>query len=321
MRYATETVNGAAIADEMQTTLQAPITMSGVGVHSGRHTTITLHPAAPDTGVLFYRTDIGDDDGYVLAHASNAIETQLCTTITNNAGTEIRMVEHLMAAFHGLGVDNVLIEIDGIEVPILDGSSAVIVEAINRAGITMTDSPRTYLEILSPVTVSLENGAWATLSPASSLQIDIDIDFTDPGIGKQKFVFDSKDNRFDDEIAQARTFCMFQDVEKMRLAGFAKGGSLDNAIVYDNGTLLNKGGLRMDDECVKHKALDCIGDLYLLGMPLKGRLTSHMPGHRLSTLLVQALLADEGAYRIVGPQDNVNLSPALDASVPLAATA
>lgn len=321
MRYATETVNGAAIADEMQTTLQAPITMSGVGVHSGRHTTITLHPAAPDTGVLFYRTDIGDDDGYVLAHASNAIETQLCTTITNNAGTEIRMVEHLMAAFHGLGVDNVLIEIDGIEVPILDGSSAVIVEAINRAGITMTDSPRTYLEILSPVTVSLENGAWATLSPASSLQIDIDIDFTDPGIGKQKFVFDSKDNRFDDEIAQARTFCMFQDVEKMRLAGFAKGGSLDNAIVYDNGTLLNKGGLRMDDECVKHKALDCIGDLYLLGMPLKGRLTSHMPGHRLSTLLVQDLLADEGAYRIVGPQDNVNLSPALDASVPLAATA
>ncbi len=321
MRHTTANMNGSASTSMMQTTLQAPITMSGVGVHSGRHTSVTLHPAAPDTGILFYRTDIGDDDGYVLAHAANAIETQLCTTIKNAAGTEVRMIEHLMAAFHGLGVDNVLIEIDGIEVPILDGSSAVIVEAVNRAGIIATDSPRTFIEILAPVNVQLENGAWATLSPANSLQLDLDIDFTDPGIGQQSLAFDSGESRFEDEVAYARTFCMFKDVEKMRLAGFAKGGSLDNAIVYDDGVLLNEGGLRMDNECVKHKALDCIGDLYLLGMPIKGRLTSHMPGHRLSTLLVQAVLADQSAYRITASDEAMDVSNALDTSVPLAASA
>lgn len=305
----------------MQTTIQTEITMSGVGVHSGRHVTMVLHPANADTGILFHRTDIGDEDGLVLAHAGNAIETQLCTTITNASGTQVRMVEHLMAAFHGLGIDNVIIEINGPEVPILDGSSSLIVEAVNRAGIITTDSPRTYIEILSPVSVSLENGAWATLSPAPSLQLEIDIDFADSGIGQQRFSYDSQDDRFDDEIANARTFCMFQDVEKMRLAGLAKGGSLDNAIVYDNGTLLNKEGLRMDNECVKHKALDCIGDLYLLGMPLRGRLTSHMPGHRLSTLLVQALLEDSSAYKIVSCDQTHELAPALDTSMPLAVSA
>ena len=305
----------------MQTTVQAPITMSGVGVHSGRHATMTLHPAAADTGILFHRVDIEGDDGFVLAHAANAIETQLCTTIKNNAETEVRMIEHLMAAFHGLGIDNIIIEIDGPEVPILDGSSAMIVEALNHAGIMATDSARTYLEILSPVKVELGNGAWATLSPAPYLELDLDIDFSDPGIGKQQFAFDGKEDRFQDEIAGARTFCMLKDVEKMRLAGLAKGGSLDNALVYDDGTLLNEGGLRMENECVKHKALDCIGDLYLLGMPIKGRLTSHMPGHRLSTLLVQAVLADASCYRIIGDAQAADTPAPLEATLALAASA
>ena len=321
MRYDAGNMNGSASSEVMQTTIAAPITMSGVGVHSGVHRMVTFRPAPADTGILFYRSDIGDDDGYVLAHAANAIETQLCTTIKNNAGTEVRMVEHLMAAFQGQGVDNVVVEIDGPEVPIFDGSCSMIVEAINRAGLMATDGERTYLEILTPVSVKLENGAWATLSPAASLQLDVDIDFTDPGIGKQSFTFDSAFERFDDEIASARTFCMWKDVDKMRLAGLGKGGSLDNAIVYDDGVLMNEEGLRMENECVKHKALDCIGDMYLLGMPLKGRLTSHMPGHRLSTLLVQAVLANENAYRIVTATMAHDVTTGTPSSLPMAASA
>lgn len=321
LRQEAGNMNGSASSGVMQTTIAAPITMSGIGVHSGVHRTVTFHPAPADTGILFYRSDIGEDDGYVLAHAANAIETQLCTTIKNNAGTEVRMVEHLMAAFQGQGVDNVIVDIDGPEVPIFDGSCAMIVEALNRAGLMATDGERTYLEILTAVSVKLENGAWATLSPAGSLQLDVDIDFTDPGIGQQSFTFDSAYDRFDDEIAGARTFCMWKDVDKMRLAGLGKGGSLDNAIVYDDGVLMNEEGLRMENECVKHKALDCIGDMYLLGMPLKGRLTSHMPGHRLSTLLVQAVLADESAYRIVTADSAHDVTTAPQTSLPLAASA
>ncbi|MGC6518348.1 MAG: UDP-3-O-acyl-N-acetylglucosamine deacetylase [Candidatus Puniceispirillaceae bacterium] len=317
--------NGSSSMGTMQTTIKATIEMAGIGVHSGRFTRVIMRPAIADTGILFLRSDIGEDDGYVLAHAANAIETQLCTTIKNKAGTEVRMIEHLMAAFHGLGIDNILVELDGPEVPIYDGSSAMIVEALNKAGIMPLDSHRTYLEILSPVRVQLDNGAWAQLSPAKSLQLDIDIDFSDPGIGKQNLHFDMADEHFADEIALARTFCMFSDVEKMRLAGFGKGGSLDNALVYDEGKILNEGGLRMKDECVKHKALDCIGDLFLVGMPLIGCLSAHLPGHRLSTLLVQALLRDPSAYRIVLREGDISVAPSVEAvdatAVPLAASA
>ena len=157
LRQEAGNMNGSASSGVMQTTIAAPITMSGIGVHSGVHRTVTFHPAPADTGILFYRSDIGEDDGYVLAHAANAIETQLCTTIKNNAGTEVRMVEHLMAAFQGQGVDNVIVDIDGPEVPIFDGSCAMIVEALNRAGLMATDGERTYLEILTAVSVKLEN--------------------------------------------------------------------------------------------------------------------------------------------------------------------
>ena len=306
----------------MQTTLGGEIHLSGVGVHSGRHVCVSLCPAAADTGILFQRIDIEGEDGFVLAHANNAIETQLCTRIENSAGIAVNMIEHLMAAFHGLGVDNALVKIDGPEVPILDGSSAIIIETITRAGISQLDAPRHYIEILEPVSVALETGATATLTPAGCLQLDVDIDFTDPGIGKQQCEFDITEQNFADEIGLARTFCMLSDVEKMRNAGLAKGGSLDNALVYDNGQIMNEGGLRMTDECVKHKALDCIGDLYLLGMPIKGRLTSHMPGHRLSTLLVRAVLEQPSCYRIVSAQDDLAVAPAVDlAAVPVAATA
>lgn len=321
MKLAEAYMSGASHISTMQTTIAAPISISGVGVHSGRHTTLTISPAAADTGILFYRSDIGHDDGYVLAHANNAIETQLCTTIENNAKTQVRMVEHLMAACHGLGIDNLLIEIDSPEVPIFDGSCKNIVEVMNHAGIVSLDSHRTYLEVLSPVRVSLDDNTWAELVPSHALELDIEIDFIDPGIGRQALTFDMSETSFTTEIAHARTFCMLSDVENMRRAGLGKGGSLDNAIVYDNGVLMNEGGLRMDNECVKHKALDCIGDLYLLGMPVKGKLISQRPGHRLSTLLVQKLLRDESAYRIISA-DDVALTSGVDHhAMPLVASA
>ena len=303
MKLADAYMSGASHTNMMQTTIAAPISISGVGVHSGRHTTLKISPAAADTGILFYRSDIGHDDGYVLAHANNAIETQLCTTIENNAKTQVRMIEHLMAACHGLGIDNLLIELDSPEVPIFDGSCKNIVEIMNHAGIISLDSQRTYIEVLSPVRVALDDNTWAELVPSHGLELDIEIDFTDPGIGTQALSFDMSETSFTSEIAYARTFCMLSDVEKMRRAGLGKGGSLENAIVYDNGVLMNEGGLRMDNECVKHKALDCVGDLYLLGMPVKGKLISKRPGHRLSTLLVQKLLSDESAYRIISADD------------------
>ena len=294
----------------MQTTIASPVTLSGVGVHSGRYATMKMFPARANTGIVFCRTDIEDADCCILAHAQNAIEAQLCTRIENSAGIGVTMIEHVMAAFHALGIDNILIEIDSSEVPILDGSSAQIVELLHRAGTTSLDAPRHYIEIIAPVMAKLDNGAWAELSPADSLQIDIDIDFDDPGIGKQACHFDSALDDFADEIAHARTFCLHRDVEKMQQAGLGKGGSLQNAIVYRDGEIMNEGGLRMDDECVKHKALDCIGDLFLLGMAVKGKLTAHMPGHRLSTILVRKMLESPESFRIVTQGESLAVSAA-----------
>lgn len=320
MKQAGTNMSGSASLGMMQTTLASEIHMSGVGVHSGRFTTVDIIPADADTGIIFHRTDIGGPEGSVLAHAQNAIETQLCTTIKNSADTEVRMIEHLMAAFYGMGVDNAVVHLSGPEVPIFDGSSAFIVEQIARVGVKSLDKHRQYLEILTPIRVELADNIWAELRPSDSFKLDISIDFDDPGIGQQALQYDMAVEHFADEIAHARTFCMYADVEKMRRAGLGKGGSLDNALVYDNGVILNKDGLRMPDECVKHKALDCLGDMFLVGMPIKGCLASERPGHRLSTLLVQKLLSDSSAYRIVSGADEALLSPSMSAvQMPIAA--
>lgn len=305
--------------DDMQTSVAAAFTLAGVGVHSGRYTKMTIRPAPADTGILFHRTDVAGEEGHILAHASNAIETQLCTRIENRFGVGINMIEHVMAAFHGLGVDNAIVEIDSSEVPILDGSSLQVVERILQVGIARLHTERRYIEVLAPVSAQLENGAWAQLSPADQLTIDIDIDFDDPGIGQQRCQFDMTQDDFVTELSSARTFCMLKDVEKMRNAGLAKGGSMDNALVYDNGRILNEGGLRMSNECVRHKALDCMGDLYLLGMPVKAKLSSHMPGHRLSTILVRALLEAPDCFRIVGGDEGLQVASAT--SIPALAVA
>ena len=182
--------------------------------------------------------------------------------------------------------------------PIMDGSAEIIVHALLKAGQKQLKQPASYLQILKEVNVKGENGAWAKISPSNSLDICLNIDFPDPGIGSQRLEYSFSTSSYINTISPARTFCMLRDVQNMKHAGLAKGGSLENAIVVDNGKVLNRGGLRMQDECVRHKVLDCLGDLYLLGMQVKGKLTSFRPGHALSTKLVQALWSDPMAYQI-----------------------
>jgi len=287
------------ISQPMQTTLNAPISVSGIGLHSGSYITATLHPADCDYGICFHRTDVDDRDAIIPATIDNAVETPLCTRIENAAGIKVNTIEHFMAAFHGLGIDNVRIDVDGPELPILDGSAAQIVERIQRQGLCIQAKPRRTLVIKKPVEVSLDNGATARLEPADSLILDVTIDFDDTAIGQQHLYYHHDDGQFATDLASARTFCLYKNVEMMRQAGLAQGGSLENAIVVDDGEIMNPDGLRTPDEFVRHKALDCLGDLYLLGATLRGKLTTSRPGHALSTKLLQTLMAATDAFEIV----------------------
>ena len=203
-----------------------------------------------------------------------------------------------MAAFHGMGIDNVLIEIDGPEMPILDGSATLIFKLLENAGLAQQDMPRRAITILKEVEVDMGNGVVAKLSPAESLEMDVSIHFDDQLIGTQSISYKNTSQAFFDELANARTFCMLKDVEAMRNSGLARGGSLDNALVVHNGTVLNEGGLRSTDEFVRHKTLDCLGDLFLLGMAVKARLTTSKPGHALSTMLLKTLMNTPDAFMI-----------------------
>jgi UDP-3-O-[3-hydroxymyristoyl] N-acetylglucosamine deacetylase len=287
------------IDQPFQTTLCDKIHLEDIGLHSGRYVHVTICPAPANSGIKFRRTDIEENLQTVSAHADFAIPARLCTRIENAEGIGLETVEHFMAAFVGLGLDNALVEIDAGEAPILDGSSQPIVEAINRVGLTALAARRRYLVVTKPVEVQLDCGAWARLEPAEHLEIDIEIDFEDTAIGKQHYHYKHGDGCFETELASARTFCQMRDVEFMQNAGLALGGSLNNAIVVDDGAVLNADGLRMENEFVRHKALDCLGDLYLLGMQIKGKLTASRPGHALSTKLVQCLWNDRLSYKIV----------------------
>ena len=204
-----------------------------------------------------------------------------------------------MATFAGIGLDNAIIETDASEAPILDGSSQPILDAIAYAGLEVLPAKRKLMVVTKPVEVQLEPGAWARLDPSDHLQIDVKIEFDDHAIGKQSYRYKHKDGSFAAELANARTFCQLRDVELMQNAGLALGGSLNNAIVVDDGKILNEGGLRVEREFVRHKVLDCLGDLFLIGMPIKAKMTVERPGHALSTKLVQALLIDPRNYEVV----------------------
>ena len=284
--------------DHLQKTTVAPAIIAGVGVHTGDRVRLAVRPAPVGTGIVFVRTDVTDRDNRISVSGEAVVDARLNTMIENAAGVRLSTIEHLMAAFAALGVSNAVIEVDGPELPILDGSALPFVRLLDRAGFRRQEAPIRYIEILEPVRVE-EGDKSAALLPCDRYEMRFEIDFPTPVIGNQVVDFVVDEQTFRDEIMAARTFGFAHEVEALRQAGLARGGSLENAVVIDGDQILNPGGLRMEREFVKHKALDAIGDLYVLGAPLLGRYEGVKAGHAINNLLVRALLANPQAWREV----------------------
>ncbi|MHB8878812.1 MAG: UDP-3-O-acyl-N-acetylglucosamine deacetylase [Myxococcaceae bacterium] len=279
-----------------QRTLQGPVTCQGVGLHSGAKVTMTLRPAAAHHGVVFVRTDLQRPVS-VPALSANVVDTSLATTLGKGAA-KVGTVEHLLAALSGLGIDNVRVELDGPEVPIMDGSAAPFAYLIKSVGVRVLDEAKSFLVIKKAVTVR-DGDKEATLAPSSRFKVDCTIDFKHPLISDQSFEMEFSDRTFSREISRARTFGFLRDVEMLKKIGLAKGGSLDNAIVVDEFSILNPDGLRFPDEFVRHKVLDAMGDVSLFGHPVIGHLKVMKSGHALNHKLVQKVLSDASCYVVV----------------------
>jgi len=278
-----------------QQTLKSPIHCSGVGLHDGNSVSMTLCPAEPGTGIVFRRTDLADG-ATIAALWHNVVDTRLCTALGNGNGLRVGTVEHLMATFSGCGIDNAVVEIDGPEVPIMDGSAAPFVFLIECAGIRKQTAPRRAIEILKTMTVG-DHERTAVLTPGRGFSVSFEIDFENAVVARQDYFLGLTGKTFRSEICRARTFGFDHEVAELRAGGLARGGSLDNAVVISGDRVLNDDGLRYEDEFVRHKVLDCIGDLYLAGAPLVGHYHGYRAGHRLTRELLSALFADKTAWR------------------------
>jgi UDP-3-O-[3-hydroxymyristoyl] N-acetylglucosamine deacetylase len=276
------------------------VTISGFGVHSNAPVSLNLYPADANSGIVFLRTGLANGrERLIEAKWSNVSQTELCTVLGDSSLASVATVEHLLAALAGLNIDNVLIEIDGPEAPIMDGSAAAFVAAIDQVGAVEQARPRRHLKVLKAVRV--ERGrSFAEFRPADwGFRLDIEIDFATAVIGRQRRTFDLNPTSFRNEIARARTFGFVSDVERLWKMGFALGSSLDNCVALDGERILNREGLRYADEFVRHKALDSVGDLSLAGAPIIGCFRSYMPGHKMNFLALEALFADKSAYEFV----------------------
>ncbi len=262
-----------------QRTLTRPVHFSGVGVHSGSPVNLTIKPAPPNFGIKFKRVDLPAQP-MVSGHFNRVVDTSLATVIGEN-GCIVSTIEHLMACFAGLSIDNAVAELDGYEVPIMDGSAAVFTEAIKKAGITEQNAPRFYFVVQSPIEYE-KDGKSVCAYPSESPQITCSIVFEHPAIGEQTYSIELNEDLFEKEICRARTFGFLHDFEFLKFYGLAKGGSLENAVVIDENGVVNDDGLRFADEFVRHKILDCIGDFSLLGMPILGHLKLHKSGHHFN---------------------------------------
>jgi len=291
-----------------QTTLKNPIGCSGIGLHSGAKVAMSLLPAAPGSGVVFRRTDL--DGREVAGHVDNVIGAQLGTTIGDGDGVSVATVEHLMAAFSGCGLDNVVVELDGPEVPVMDGSAAPFVFLVECAGLVEQDLPRQALEILKQVSVGDEKRG-ASLAPSDCLSIDFKIDFEAGAVGQQGLDVRLINGTFKSELSRARTFGFAHEFDKLREMGLTQGGSLDNAVVVDGDDVLNEDGLRYKDEFVRHKMLDGVGDLYLAGMPIIGHFRGRCSGHALNHALLRAVFADPTAYQYTEQVPTADIEPLL----------
>jgi len=279
----------------LQCTISEIIHYVGVGLHSGRNVSMNLYPAAPNSGISFVRRDVEREHAVIHASWRNVVDTRLCTVLGNEHGVTIGTVEHLLAALRSCGIDNLLIELSGDEIPILDGSCAPLVEMINKAGVVSQRLPRYGIWIDRPIEVR-QGERYAILSPSSIPRITVDIDFTHAAIGSQSVSIEMIDYVFEQEIAPARTFGFANEVEQLREQGLALGGSVRNAILLDDDGVVNEEGLRFADEFARHKILDCLGDLALAEAPIFGHLFTHKPGHRLNNALLRELFAHQDAW-------------------------
>ena len=297
-----------------QRTLKSLTKAVGVGLHSGQRVELTLRPAQPDTGIVFRRVDLPQPVDIPIS-AQAVSDTRMASTISNG-GAKVHTVEHLMSACAGLGIDNLIVDITAEEVPILDGSASSFVFLLQSAGISLQNAPKRFVRVLKPVEVREGEGAnvkWARLEPYEGYKLSFEIDFDHPAVDStgQRVEFDFSSSGYTRDIARARTFGFTKDVEMMRANGLALGGGLDNAIVMDDYKVLNTGGLRYNDEFVKHKILDAMGDLYLLGKPLLAAYTAFRSGHAMNNRLLRALLAQPEAWEAVSFDDEKHAPPGL----------
>ena len=282
-----------------QTTLRLPVSVTGIGVHSGQSATLTLSPADANTGIVFIRTNLEGPDREIAARPEAVIATDFATVLGDRNGPLVSTTEHVLAALRGMGVDNATVEVDGPEAPIMDGSAAAFVAAIDQAGIVELDAPRRYIEVLKPVQVVSGRASGELRPHAHGFRAEIEIDFENPMIGRQAYHLELTPQAFRREICRARTFGCMADVARLWSAGFALGASFENSIVVDETRVLNPEGLRFADEFVRHKVLDAVGDLALAGLPILGVYRSLRGGHKLNHAVLSALMADRTAWRIV----------------------
>ena len=280
-----------------QKTINQDITFNGVGLHSGLAATMTVKHDAPNTGIIFKRTDLKENN-VIIPNIFNVSSAIFCTTISNEHGVSVSTIEHLMGALYGLGIDNALIEIDNQEVPILDGSAKLFVEAISKIGIKNTDAPIKIIKILKKIEFIDENKT-ITIEPSKiSLDIDFELKYTNEIIGTQRNLIKVFESDLSD-IYNSRTFCLFEDIEKLKEMGLAKGGSLDNAVVVKNNAVLNQNGLRNHKEFVNHKILDCMGDLYLAGYKIIGKIVCSQGGHKLTNQLLRKVFENDENFSLI----------------------
>jgi len=284
-----------------QNTIATTINCSGIGVHSGKIVNAVFKPAEINTGICFVRKDIKNKNNIIKADYKNVHKTKLGTSLINESGVEVATVEHLMAGIFGANIDNLIVELDNIEIPIFDGSSEPFIFLLNCAGIQKQDEYRKFLKIEKKIKIfqdDINKDIYASLEPSMDLLIDFSIEFQQKIIGKQKFLFDSSKDDFQYVISRARTFGLKSEVDYMRANNLALGGSLDNAVVVDDDKVLNPDGLRFHDEFVRHKILDVVGDLYLVGMPIIGKYEGKKSGHELNNKLLHKLFSDPENYSI-----------------------
>jgi UDP-3-O-[3-hydroxymyristoyl] N-acetylglucosamine deacetylase len=279
----------------LQQSLKSAVTVHGIGLHSGKPTQLTLRPARANHGIVFVRTDL-EGSPQIPAHYSNVTCTRLATTISHN-GVSLSTVEHVLAALQGLGIDNAIIEVNGPEVPILDGSSAPFCEVIRSVGVVMQGVPRRVLALRRKVEVKIAE-KWAVAEPSARLEIFGSVEWDHPAIGYQEYHYVEGRTPFE-ELASARTFCLLRDVEMMQKAGLARGGSLENAVVLDDALVLNPEGLRFPNEMARHKVLDALGDFKLAGVAIQAYFRMHRAGHELHDQLLKAIFANPDCFEII----------------------